>query len=138
MKAADAWRVSVLRAKSESKDYIKKNIMAVQTQFNCKVKLVWHDRARKFATTSLKVFYDDQEIEQQVTVPYAHQSNGMAEQAIRAIVTIGRNMLYFTKFNKCFWAKTAMTAIYIKNRLSLLKNQNQTPFEIINIFRLGV
>ena len=138
MKAADAWRVSVLRAKSESKDYIKKNIMAVQTQFNCKVKLIWHDRARKFATTSLKVFYDDQEIEQQVTVPYAHQSNGMEERAIRAIVTIGRNMLYFTKFNKCFWAKAAMTAIYIKNRLSLLKNQDQTPFEIITIFRLEV
>lgn len=63
-----------LRAKSESKDFIKKCIIAVQTQFNCKIKFVRHDCARKFATTSLKVFNDDQRIEQQVTILCAHQN----------------------------------------------------------------
>ena len=48
-----------LRAKSESKDCIKKYIMTVQTQFNCKIKLARHDGAREFATTSLYVFYGD-------------------------------------------------------------------------------
>ena len=33
--------------------------------------------------------YEGQGIEQQVTVPYAHQTNGTAERAIRTIVTIG-------------------------------------------------
>ena len=59
----------------------KKYIMAVHTQFDCKVKFVRHDGAREFATTSLKSFYDDQGIERQDTIPYAHQTNGTAERA---------------------------------------------------------
>ena len=47
-------------------------------------------------------------------------------------------MLHYAKLDKCFWAETAMTAIYIKNRLPSPKYHDQTPFEIINKFRLGV
>lgn len=123
-----------LRAKPESEDYIKKYIVAVQTQFDGKVKFVRHDGAREFATTLLKAFYDDQGIEQQFTVPYAHQTNGTAKRAIRTIVTIGRSMLHYAKLDKRFWAEAAMMAIYIKNRLPSPKCQDQTPFEIINGF----
>uniref|UniRef100_A0AAV1UL18 Integrase catalytic domain-containing protein n=1 Tax=Peronospora matthiolae TaxID=2874970 RepID=A0AAV1UL18_9STRA len=123
-----------LRAKSDSEECIKKYIMAVQTQFNYKVKFIRHDGARKFSTASLKAFYDDQGIEQHLTVPYAHQTNGAAERAIRTIVTIGRRMLNYAKLDKCFWAEAAMTAIYIKNRLPAPKCQDQTPFEIVNGF----
>uniref|UniRef100_A0AAV1TTW8 Integrase catalytic domain-containing protein n=2 Tax=Peronospora matthiolae TaxID=2874970 RepID=A0AAV1TTW8_9STRA len=49
-----------LRAKSDSEECIKKYIMAVQTQFNYKVKFIRHDGARKFSTGLLKAFYDDQ------------------------------------------------------------------------------
>ena len=121
-----------LRVKPDSKKRIKKYIMAVQTQFNKRVKLIRHDGAREFATSSLKAFYESQGTEQQVTVPYAHQTNGTAERAIRTIVTIGRSMLHYAKLNKCFWAEAAMTAIYIKNRLPSPKCQDQTPFEIVN------
>lgn len=58
--------------KSDSEQRIKKYITAVQTQFEHKVKFIRHDGAREFGTASLKAFYDDQGIEQQVTVPYAH------------------------------------------------------------------
>ncbi|KAG3045761.1 hypothetical protein PI125_g27063 [Phytophthora idaei] len=30
-------------------------------------------------------------------------------------------MLHHAKLNKCFWAEVAMTAIYVKNRLSAPK-----------------
>uniref|UniRef100_A0AAV1UAQ1 Integrase catalytic domain-containing protein n=1 Tax=Peronospora matthiolae TaxID=2874970 RepID=A0AAV1UAQ1_9STRA len=53
----------------------------VQTQFCKKVKFVRHDGAREFAT-SLQLFYEDEGIEQQTTVPYAHQTNGTAERVI--------------------------------------------------------
>ena len=120
-----------LRAKSESEACLKKYVMAVQTQFNKKVKFFRHDGAREFATSSLKTFYEDQGIEQQVTVPYAHQTNATAERAIRTIVTIGRSLLHHAKLDKCFWAEAAMTAIYIKNRLPSPKIQDKTPFEIM-------
>ena len=88
-----------LRVKSESEDYIRKYITMVQTQFSQKVKFVRHDGAREFATNSLQVFYEDEGIEQQTTVPYAHQTNGTAERAIRTIVTIGRGMLHHAKLD---------------------------------------
>uniref|UniRef100_H3H8U2 Integrase catalytic domain-containing protein n=1 Tax=Phytophthora ramorum TaxID=164328 RepID=H3H8U2_PHYRM len=83
-----------LRAKSESEDCIKTYVTKVQTQFGKKVKFVRHDGAREFATNSLKAFYEVEGIEQQTTVPYAHQTNGTAPRAIRTIVTIGRSMLH--------------------------------------------
>ncbi|KAG2789445.1 hypothetical protein PC114_g27275 [Phytophthora cactorum] len=120
-----------LRAKSESEDCIKTYIMKVQTQFGKKVKFVRHDGAREFATNSLKDFYEDEGIEQQTTVPYAHQTNVTAERAIRTIVTIGRSMLHHAKLDKRFWAEAAMTAIYVKNRLPSSKIEHKTPFEIV-------
>uniref|UniRef100_H3H8M1 Integrase catalytic domain-containing protein n=1 Tax=Phytophthora ramorum TaxID=164328 RepID=H3H8M1_PHYRM len=112
-----------LRAKSESEDCIKTYVT--------KVKFVRHDGAREFATNSLKAFYEVEGIEQQTMVPYAHQTNGTAERAIRTIVTIGRSMLHHAKLDKCFWAEAAMTAIYVKNRLPSPKVEHKTPFEIV-------
>uniref|UniRef100_H3H975 Integrase catalytic domain-containing protein n=2 Tax=Phytophthora ramorum TaxID=164328 RepID=H3H975_PHYRM len=120
-----------LRAKSESEDCIKTYVTKVQTQFGKKVRFVRHDGAREFATNSLKTFYEVEGIEQQTTVPYAHQTNGTAERAIRTIVTIGRSMLHHAKLDKCFWAEAAMTAIYVKNRLPSPKVEHKTPFEIV-------
>jgi hypothetical protein len=77
------------------------------------------------------MFYEDHGIEQQTTVPYAHQTNGTAERAIRTIVTIGRSILHHAKLEKCFWGEAAMTAIYIKNRLPSPKIDHKTPFEIV-------
>ena len=120
-----------LRVKSESENCIRKYITMVQKQFGKKVKFIRHDGAGEFKTTSLQAFYEDECIEQQTTVPYAHQTNGTAERAIRTIVTIGRSMLHHAKFDKCFWAEAAMTAIYIKNRLPSPKAVRKTPFEIV-------
>ena len=120
-----------LYAKSESENLIKNYIIKIQTLYGKKVKLVRHDGAREFATNSIKKFYEDEGIEQQITVPYAHQTNGTAERAIRTIVTIGRSMLHHAKLDKCFWAEAAMTSIYVKNRLPSPKILNMTPFEIV-------
>uniref|UniRef100_A0AAV1VJI6 Integrase catalytic domain-containing protein n=1 Tax=Peronospora matthiolae TaxID=2874970 RepID=A0AAV1VJI6_9STRA len=120
-----------LHYKSENEECIKKYITMIQTQFNKKVKFVRHDGAREFATNSLQDFYEVEGIEQQTTVPYAHQANGTAERAIRTIVTIGRSMLHHAKLDKCFWAEAAMTAVYVKNRLPSPKIPHKTPFEIV-------
>ena len=121
-----------LHAKSESEDRVKKYIKKVQTQFGKKVKFVRHDGARELAANSLRTFYENEGIEQQTTVPYAHETNGTAERAIRTIVTIGRSMLHHAKMDKCFWAEAAMTGNYVKNRLLSPKIAHKTPFEIVH------
>ena len=57
-----------LQSKSESEDCIKNYILKIQTQFGKKTKFVRHDGALEFATNSIKAFYEDHGIEQQVTV----------------------------------------------------------------------
>ena len=94
-----------LRSKSKSEDCIKSYIFKIQTQFGKMIKFVRHNGAREFATGSIKMFYEDQGIEQQLTVPYAHQTNGTAERAIRMIVTIGRRMLHHARLDKYFLRK---------------------------------
>ncbi|KAG2758781.1 hypothetical protein Pcac1_g29100 [Phytophthora cactorum] len=121
-----------LRAKSESEDCIKTYIMKVQKQFGqegqvcaARRKLVSVcDQTRSRTSTKTKASSS------QTTVPYAHQTNGTAERAIRTIVTIGRSMLHHAKLDKRFWAEAAMTAIYVKNRLPSPKIEHKTPFEI--------
>nr|CCA14817.1 integrase putative [Albugo laibachii Nc14] len=120
-----------LRSKSESENCDKNYIVKLQTQFGKKIKFVRHDGAREFATNTLKAFYADQGIQQQVTVTYAYQTNGTAERFIRTITTIGRSLLNHADLEKRFWAEAAMTAIYIKNRLPSPKITNKTPFEMI-------
>ncbi|CEG39829.1 integrase [Plasmopara halstedii] len=121
-----------LHAKSGSDDAIKTFILKAQTQFGNKVKFVRHNGAREFATNTLKMFFEDEGIEQQVTFPYAHQTNGTAERSIRTVVTIGRSMLNHAKLDKFFWAGPAMTAVYIKNRLPSPKMKTKTFFEIVH------
>ena len=121
-----------LRNKSDSEDLLKKFIVQVGNQFGKTVQFVRHDGAKEFATNSLKQFYAERGIEQQVTVPYAHQTNGTAERSIRSIVTIGRSMLHHAGLDKSFWAEAAMTAIYIKNRLPSPKIEAKTPYQVVN------
>jgi hypothetical protein len=121
-----------LEHKSDSEAMLKKFIVQVGNQFGARVKFVRHDGAKEFATNSIKQFYADRGIMQQVTVPYAHQANGTAERAIRTIVTIGRCMLHHARLDKSFWAEAAMTAIYIKNRLPSPKSDTKTPFEMVH------
>lgn len=99
-KASRCMKRFCLRVKSESEYCVKRFIFIVQTQFDKRVNFVRHDGAREFAINSLKFFYEDEGIEQQTTVPYAHQTNGTAERAIRTIVTIGRSMLHHAKLDK--------------------------------------
>ena len=116
-KASGSMKGFCLANKSDSEAVLKKYINQVDNQFNKRMKFVRHDDAKEFATNSIKQFYANCGIKQQVTAPYAHQTNGTAERAIRGIVTVGRSMLHHTRLDKSFWTEATTTAIYIKNRL---------------------
>ena len=119
-----------MKTKSESEACLKNYVMAVQTQFNKKVKFVRHDGAREFATSSIKAFYEEQGIEQQVTVPHPRQNNSTAERAIRAIVTIGCRLFHHAKLDKKFWTEASMASSFIKNRLPILQEKSLCSFKL--------
>ena len=83
-----------------------------------------------FATNSPKNFYEDQGIEQQVMVPYAHQTNGTAERAIRTIVTIGRSLLHHAKRGSVFLGGSGNDSDLHQESTTIIKDDNKTPFKI--------
>ena len=75
--------------RSENTQYITKYINPICNHLQKKVKFIRHDGAKKFNSNSIQPFYSDHGMEQQITVPYAHQTNAIAELGIRTIVPIG-------------------------------------------------
>ena len=76
---------------------MKMYILKTQTQFGKKVKIIRHDAACEFDTSS--IFNEGEDIEQQIIVPYGHYTNKASERAIRTIVTIGRSILHLAKLS---------------------------------------
>jgi len=106
-----------LHNKSESGKRVMEYVNEVENHFNAKVLCVRHDGAKEFATNILKNFLSIMGIQQQVTVRYAHATNGTAERMIRTAVTMARCMLHHANLDKSFWAEACQTAIYIRNRM---------------------
>jgi len=120
-----------LKNKSESASKIMAYINKVEKQVNARVKVVRHDGALEFSTKELQRYYEQKGIQQQITVRYAHSTNGTAERMIRTVVTMARCLLRHANLDKCFWAEACLTAIYTRNRLPTARVTGKTPYEIV-------
>ena len=62
-----------------------------------------------------------------VTPPYSHESNGVAEQYNQTIITSTHSML--TGLTSRLWVEAIATAVYLRNRLPNRSIGNSTPYE---------
>lgn len=58
----------------------------------------------------------DGKIDNQTTVPYSSQQNGMAERMNRTVIEKARCLLIQSRLQKKFWAEAANTEVYLINR----------------------
>jgi transposase InsO family protein len=63
-------------------------------------------------------FCKDVGIKRELTTPYNPQQNGVAERKNRTIMESVKTMIHDQDLPMCLWAKAAMTAAYVQNRLS--------------------
>lgn len=74
------------------------------------------DNGMEYNSSALKHFCYENGISHQLTTPYAPEHNRVAERRNLTIIEMVRCMLFDMKLLNKFWAKTALTAVYIQNR----------------------
>ncbi|GKE09305.1 retrovirus-related pol polyprotein from transposon TNT 1-94 [Tanacetum coccineum] len=62
--------------------------------------------------------------------PYTHEQNGVAEKKNRTVIEAARTMLNGSVLSKNFWTEVVRIACYTQNRSIIVKRHDKTPYEI--------
>ena len=68
-------------------------------------------------------------IEQQFTITYTPQQNGMSERKNRTIMEMARCLMFEKGLPMKFWAEAVNTSVYLVNRLPTNALEEKTSFE---------
>lgn len=108
------------------------------------LKALRSDNGGEYISRAFSSYMNDHGIQQQLTVPYSPQQNGVAERMNRTLMNHTRSMLLSKNLGKEFWAEALSTAVYVRNRVtSSSLPPNTTPHhlwfgEAPNIYHLRV
>jgi transposase InsO family protein len=118
-----------LKQKSEVYECFKKLYYYVKTQFKTNIQIFRSDSGGEFVSKELKNFFGINGIIHQKSCPYTPQQNDLAERKHRHIVETTRTLLVSRNVPKMFWAKAALTAVYLINRMPSKTIENMSPIE---------
>jgi len=93
-----------------------------ERQTGKRLKRVWLDMGREWYNNAWESYRDEQGLEFEFTIPYAHQQNGVAERSMRIILDRTRTALAESGLPVNYWADAVQTMVYTQN---LLPNPRQ-------------
>jgi len=121
-----------LTKKSDATSAIKTFVKQIEKQHDTTIKRFRHDNGGEYINEELQSYYESSGIVYELTPPYGHESNGLAERFNRTIITMMRAMMMDID-SKFLWAEAAATAVYIRNRLPHSRLPDQTtPYEALH------
>lgn len=121
--------VRLLRTKEEAAGAVKDYIAAMGARFGRKPMALRTDNGREYLSKDLIEFLRKEGVEQQFTVPYSPQQNGVAERKNRSLVETAKSMLLDANLDKRFWGEAILTATYLQNRM-VSRSIEKTPIEL--------
>ena len=125
-----AW-IYFLKLKSDATPVIKNFVRKQQRQHPEQPILRFRtDNGGEYVNKELEQFFTTEGITHELTPPYSHESNGVAERFNRTIITMARGMLSGLPLN--LWSEATNTAVYLKNRMPHKAVKDQTPYEVIH------
>lgn len=120
--------VRLLKSKEEAAEAVKDYVEAMSARFGRKPMAVRTDNGREYLSKNLVDFLR-KGVEQQFTVPYSPQQNGVAERKNRSLVESAKCMLLDADLDKRFWGEAILTAVYLQNRM-VSRSIDKTPIEL--------
>ena len=122
-----AW-IYLLKKKDQAAEVIKRFITMIKTQFDVTLKRFRTDGGGEYVNSDLRSYFATQGTIHEITPPYSHESNSVAERFNRTLKNIIRAMLGSSE--KYFlWGEAVNTAVYIRNRLPHRALGKVTPYE---------
>lgn len=123
--------IGLLQYKSEAVEYIISLILKLEKQLNRRVLRVRSDNSQEFVNQQLKQFLQEKGIQQELTVYYSPEQNGIVERHNRIIITKVRAMLLRSQLPNSFWGFAAKSASLIKNYSISKPLDENTPYSIV-------
>ena len=107
--------VSTIKNKDDAAESLKFFIQHFERKLSKQVVSLRSDNGREFLSSALSLFLSYKGIEQQLTVPYNPEQNGVAERANRTLLESARAMLLHSGLPKFLWAEAVHAACCIYN-----------------------
>ena len=105
-----------MQRKDEALDKFKEYVAMVETMFEYKMKKVRNDKGGEYLSKMFDDYLKERGTQDERTVPYTPEQNGIAERMNRTLMEKVRSMLYHSKLPLRFWAEALMAATYVRNR----------------------
>jgi transposase InsO family protein len=122
--------VYFLKSKDEVFSKFKEFKALIENLSERKIKILRSDNGGEYTSKEFVNFCKDVGIKRELTTPYNPQQNGVAERKNRTIMEAMKTMIHDQDLPMCLWAKAAITAVYVQNRLSHSALGFKTPEEI--------
>ena len=120
--------VYFLKKKSEVLTYFKEYCNLVIRQHELPIQALRSDNGGEYGSNAFEAFCKDEGIQQQFTVPYTPQQNGVSERKNRTLVGAARAMLLTAGLPKSYWEEAIATACYVQNRVPHANDPKTTPY----------
>ena len=119
--------VYFLKSKGEAPTAMEHFINIVEWQFSATILYFKTDNGGEYINNRMQTFWSNKGIRHEPIAPYNHESNGIPERYNRTI----QNMMHVMLLNldKCLWAESYSTAVYLRNRLPYSFLNGMTTYE---------
>jgi transposase InsO family protein len=104
-----------LKKKSEVLTHFKQYFNLVIRQHDLPIQVLRSDNGGEYNSCAFEAFCKDEGIQQQFTVSYTPQQNGVSERKNRTLVEAARAMLLTVVLPKSYWEEAIATTCYVQN-----------------------
>lgn len=120
--------VVLLEKKSDAAEATMKYCAAMENQTGKTIKRIRSDNGGEDVNSSLQGFFTKEGIKHKTTVPYWHESNGVAKQFNRTLQERARTDGVKSGLPPSLWEKAITMLTHVKNRLPHSVLEKPTPF----------
>jgi hypothetical protein len=130
--------VEIVSKKSDSFSRLKKWKLEVEHETDFKLQYLKSDGGKEFGSNEFKEWLTSEGVVHEVSAPYEHEQNGLAERCIQNVSQRAMCQLFGADMSQGFWPYAVKTAVYLINRSPTTALDDKTPYEAWKGKRPGV
>jgi hypothetical protein len=130
--------VEIVSKKSDSFSRLKKWKLEVEHETDLKLQYLKSDGGKEFGSNEFKEWLTSEGVVHEVSAPYEHEQNGLAERCIQNVSQRAMCQLFGADMSQGFWPYAVETAVYLINQSPTTALDDKTPYEAWKGKRPGV